>query len=75
MLVILSRRIGESSDVGDEGAENDDDRGGDGDLDGDDEEDEGDDGRMDGGEEGRSQGSRSFLLFIPLSSSPASLVM
>lgn len=68
--------IGESRDVGDDGAENEDDdeRGGDGDGDGDDDEraDVGDDGKIDGGEGGSSEGegSLSFLLLIPLSSTP-----
>lgn len=48
--------IGESRDVGDDGAENEDDveRGGDGDGDGDDDEraDVGDDGKIDGGDGG-----------------------
>lgn len=66
--------IGESRDVGDDGAENEDDdeSGGDGDGDGDgdvdDRADVGDDGKIDGGEGGWSEGSLSFLLLIPLSS-------
>ena len=74
VLVILSRLIGESNVVGDDGADNDDDNG---DLDGDGEDGEdndgGDgDGEMDGGDEGErsNEDSRSFLLLIPLSSLP-----
>lgn len=83
MLVVLSRRIGESNNVGEEGADSDDDKGdveGDGDgEEGDDNDDGGDDDEMDGGDDDeidggdddRSNDSRCFrLLAPPVSSCP-----
>lgn len=71
MLGILSRRIGESIDVGDDGAEGDEENG-DGDDGVDNDEDDGDE-ESDGGDEDWSsddEASVVFLLLIPDSSFP-----
>lgn len=82
-MVVLSRLIGESKEVGEDGADNDESKvdldDGVGDDDGDDgvDDNDDDDREIDSGDEERSKESRNFLLFIPLSAFPNldSLVM